>query len=70
MHDGQAYGQGLAEVVRDQFTALGGEVVDFDAITPGESDYTAPLADDCLQGPRGSLLWRLCCRRLLWSSTR
>ena len=44
MHDGQAYGQGLAEVVRDEFTALGGEVVDFQAINPGESDYSAVLS--------------------------
>ncbi len=51
MHDGQAYGQGLAEVVRDQFTALGGEVVSFNAITPGESDYSAVLADVASKGP-------------------
>jgi len=51
MHDGQAYGQGLAEVVRDEFTALGGEVVSFDAITPGESDYSAVLADVASKGP-------------------
>jgi branched-chain amino acid transport system substrate-binding protein len=44
MHDGQAYGQGLAEVVRDEFTALGGEVVNFQAINPGESDYSAVLS--------------------------
>ena len=44
MHDGQAYGQGLAEVVRDEFTALGGEVVDFQPINPGESDYSAVLS--------------------------
>jgi branched-chain amino acid transport system substrate-binding protein len=44
MHDGGAYGQGLAEVVRDNFGALGGEVVAFEAINPGETDYSAPLA--------------------------
>ncbi len=44
MHDGQAYGQGLAEVVADQFQQLGGTVVDTEAITPGESDYTATLS--------------------------
>lgn len=44
MHDGQAYGQGLAEVVRDEFTAIGGEVVEFQAINPGESDYSAVLS--------------------------
>lgn len=41
MHDGGAYGQGLAAVVRDNFA---GEVVAFEAITPGETDYSAPLA--------------------------
>jgi branched-chain amino acid transport system substrate-binding protein len=51
VHDGQAYGQGLAEVVRDEFTALGGEVVSFDAITPGEADYSATLADIASKGP-------------------
>lgn len=51
MHDGQAYGQGLAEVVRDTFTELGGEVVEFSAITPGETDYTAPLSAVAAKGP-------------------
>ncbi len=44
MHDGSDYGKGLAEIVRDTFTSLGGEVVSFSAITSKESDYTAPLA--------------------------
>jgi branched-chain amino acid transport system substrate-binding protein len=51
MHDGQAYGQGLAQVVNDQFTALGGKVVAFQAITPGESDYSAVLADIASKKP-------------------
>jgi branched-chain amino acid transport system substrate-binding protein len=51
MHDGQAYGQGLATVVKDQFTKLGGNVVAFQAITPGESDYSAPLADVASKKP-------------------
>jgi len=51
MHDGQAYGQGLAEVVRDEFTALGGNVTAFQAITPGEADYSAALADIAAQSP-------------------
>jgi branched-chain amino acid transport system substrate-binding protein len=51
MHDGQAYGQGLAQVVNDQFTALGGTVVAFTAITPGQSDYSAPLADIASKKP-------------------
>ncbi len=51
MHDGQAYGQGLAQVVNDTFTGLGGTVVAFQAITPGESDYTAVLADIASKKP-------------------
>jgi branched-chain amino acid transport system substrate-binding protein len=51
MHDGQAYGQGLAQVVNDQFTGLGGTVVAFQAITPGESDYSAALADIASKKP-------------------
>jgi branched-chain amino acid transport system substrate-binding protein len=51
MHDGQAYGQGLAQVVNDEFTALGGTVVVFQAITPGESDYTTILADVASKSP-------------------
>jgi len=52
MHDGQAYGQGLAQVVNDQFKALGGTVVAFEAITPGQSDYSAPLADIASKKPQ------------------
>jgi branched-chain amino acid transport system substrate-binding protein len=52
MHDGQAYGQGLAQVVNDQFKALGGTVVAFTAITPGQSDYSAPLADIASKKPQ------------------
>lgn len=51
VHDGQAYGQGLAQVVKDQFTALGGTVVAFQAITPGEADYSAVLADLASKSP-------------------
>src|SRR5512140_1772512 len=51
IHDGQAYGQGLAQVVNDTFTGLGGTVVAFQAITPGESDYTAVLADIASKKP-------------------
>lgn len=52
IHDGQAYGQGLAQVVNDTFTSLGGTVVAFQAITPGESDYTAVLADIASKKPQ------------------
>lgn len=53
MHDGTDYGQGLANVVKEQFTALGGEAVAFEAITPGESDYSAPLAAVASAKPEG-----------------
>jgi branched-chain amino acid transport system substrate-binding protein len=45
MHDGDAYGKGVAETVRDTFESLGGEVVAFVAITPAETDYSAALTD-------------------------
>ena len=51
MHDGSAYGQGIAQVVNDSFKALGGNVVAFQAITPGESDYSAVLADVASKKP-------------------
>jgi len=44
MHDGSAYGQGLAEVVAAEFEELGGTVVATEPITPGETDYSAALA--------------------------
>lgn len=43
IHDGTTYGQGLAEVARDSYVRLGGEVTTFEAITPGETDYSAVL---------------------------
>jgi branched-chain amino acid transport system substrate-binding protein len=52
MHDGQAYGQGLAEVAAQRFIELGGEVVATEAITPGEQDYTAPLSAIAARGPQ------------------
>lgn len=52
MHDGAAYGQGLVEVVEKEYTALGGEVVAKEAITPGESDYTAPLNAIAAKSPQ------------------
>ncbi len=53
MHDGEAYGQGLAEVVAEEFGTLGGEVVATEAITPGESDYSAALAAVADADPEG-----------------
>ncbi len=44
MHDGSGYGQGLADEVKADFESFGGEVVAYEAITPGEADYVAPLS--------------------------
>jgi branched-chain amino acid transport system substrate-binding protein len=44
MHDGGAYGQGLAELTAGFFEGMGGTVVAQEGITPGETDYSAPLA--------------------------
>jgi branched-chain amino acid transport system substrate-binding protein len=51
MHDGQAYGKGLADVVAARFKELGGTIVDEVAITPGETDYTAPLSSIAAKKP-------------------
>jgi branched-chain amino acid transport system substrate-binding protein len=51
MHDGGAYGQGLAEITAENYEGLGGEVVGMEAITPGETDYSAPLAAIAAAGP-------------------
>ncbi len=45
MHDGDAYGKGVAERVSGVFVGLGGEIVAVEAITPGETDYSAVLTD-------------------------
>jgi branched-chain amino acid transport system substrate-binding protein len=51
MHDGDAYGKGVAERVSGVFVGLGGEVVAVAAITPGETDYSAVLTDIGASGP-------------------
>jgi branched-chain amino acid transport system substrate-binding protein len=51
LHDGGAYGQGLVEGMGAAFTALGGEMLSIEAITPGETDYSAPLAAIAEMGP-------------------
>lgn len=51
MHDGSDYGKGLAEIVKENFTADGGTVTDFVAITPKETDYTAPLSQIAAKKP-------------------
>lgn len=44
IHDGGTYGQGLADVVQATFESLGGEVVAYEAVTPGEADYVSVLS--------------------------
>jgi branched-chain amino acid transport system substrate-binding protein len=44
LHDGTDYGKGLADIVAAQFGKDGGTVVIQEAITPGETDYTAILS--------------------------
>jgi branched-chain amino acid transport system substrate-binding protein len=51
MHDGGAYGQGLSELTAGFFEDLGGEIVGTEPITPGETDYSAPLAAVAALGP-------------------
>ncbi len=51
IHDGGAYGLGLAERTRDVFTSLGGEVVAFQGIEVGGTDYSAVLADIASKSP-------------------
>lgn len=51
LHDGQDYGKGLAEIVKSTFEGLGGEVVDFEAITTKEADYTPVLTTIAAKSP-------------------
>lgn len=51
LHDGGDYGQGIANGVKANFTAAGGEVVAFEAITMGEADYSAVLAAVASKSP-------------------
>ncbi|MGN0008790.1 MAG: branched-chain amino acid ABC transporter substrate-binding protein [Desulfovibrionaceae bacterium] len=43
LHDNSSYAKGLAEEARDVLKKQGVELVFFDALTPGERDYTAIL---------------------------
>ena len=51
LHDGTDYGKGLATLVSEEFTKLGGEVVAFEAITPKEADYSAVLSALAAKNP-------------------
>jgi branched-chain amino acid transport system substrate-binding protein len=43
LHDGESYGQALAELTAENFEGLGGDVVDMRSILPGREDYLPTL---------------------------
>lgn len=43
MHDSSDYGKGVAEIFRDAFQKLGGEVTAFEGAKVGDTDFRAPL---------------------------
>jgi ABC-type branched-subunit amino acid transport system substrate-binding protein len=43
IHDNTAYGKGIATYVKEHFQYLGGKVLMFDALIPGEKDYRSIL---------------------------
>jgi len=51
IHDGTTYGQPLAQGASDNLEAAGVEVVAFEAINPGETDYSAVLTKVAALGP-------------------
>ncbi len=53
LHDNTSYSKGLAEEAKALLAKAGTEVVFFDALTPGERDYTAILTKLKAAGPEG-----------------
>ena len=51
MHDGEEYGKGLAQIAKDQFELVGGEVTAFEGVTPGEADYSPVLTTIAVDAP-------------------
>lgn len=51
LHDGSDYGKGLADIVAAQFVKDGGTVTVEQAITPGETDFSAVLSVVASQAP-------------------
>jgi len=51
IHDGTTYGQGLADLVQQAYEALGGEVVAYEGVTPGGTDYSAVLTSVAASEP-------------------
>ncbi len=52
LHDNTSYAKGLAEEARGLLKGAGVEIVFFDALTPGEQDYTAILTKMKAAGPQ------------------
>jgi branched-chain amino acid transport system substrate-binding protein len=52
LHDGGIYGLGIARMVNQLFTEVGGSVVSFQSIPPGGSDYRTVLASIAASQPR------------------
>ena len=52
MHDGEPYGQALAELTADNFESAGGRVVARETITPGREDYSEVLAGVAGRNPQ------------------
>jgi branched-chain amino acid transport system substrate-binding protein len=44
VHDSSIYGQGIADAVRDKFTAAGGTVTGYQGITRGDTDFGAVVS--------------------------
>ncbi len=51
LHDGLDYGKGIADKVRDTLVDLGVEPVAYEALTPGEADYSAVLTAIASKSP-------------------
>ena len=51
IHDGDPYTEGLAAVFRDEFAALGGEIVAFTAVNKGDTDMRPVLTSVAAAGP-------------------
>jgi branched-chain amino acid transport system substrate-binding protein len=51
LHDNSSYAKGLAEESREELKKLDRKIVFFDALTPGERDYTAVLTKLKAAGP-------------------
>ena len=68
LYDSSTDGQGIAQAVNDSFKALGGNVVIFQAISPGESDHSEVLAGVASRKPDAICSMAVPLRKLLfWS---